>query len=162
MIHGESRILDIGSGHGFLTVCLAQIAKQVIGVEHMKDLHQKSVDIVNKNYAHLHESNRVSFTRGDGRMKCWSGKFDLILVEAIVKHDLPQIYYRYLRPRGCIVAVIKLNSKLHLCRVTLDDSERPTTQILNNDHEHLSHQYKDTLCDSRHQETTFLNRWKQL
>jgi protein-L-isoaspartate(D-aspartate) O-methyltransferase len=67
-----SKVLDIGSGSGYLTHVLAELVKPngtVIGIEHIQAL----VDMANNNMAKskegkdLLESGTVKFVKGDGR-----------------------------------------------------------------------------------------------
>lgn len=70
---GAPRVLDIGSGSGYLTTVLAHLvgpAGKVVGVEHIQSL----VDMANKNVAKsedgraMLQSGRLRFVKGDGRL----------------------------------------------------------------------------------------------
>lgn len=67
-----AKVLDIGSGSGYLTHVFAELVKpggKVIGIEHIQEL----VDLAEKNMAkseegkELLESGTVQFVKGDGR-----------------------------------------------------------------------------------------------
>jgi protein-L-isoaspartate(D-aspartate) O-methyltransferase len=67
-----AKVLDIGSGSGYLTHVLAELVKpggRVIGIDHIQEL----VDLATKNMAkskegkELLESGAVQFVKGDGR-----------------------------------------------------------------------------------------------
>jgi len=67
-----AKVLDIGSGSGYLTHVLAELVKpggKVIGIDHIQEL----VDLATKNMAkskegkELLESGTVEFVKGDGR-----------------------------------------------------------------------------------------------
>lgn len=69
----DARILDIGSGSGYLTAVLASLIGppgRVIGIDHIQGL----VDLANKNMAKSDqgkqwlESGKVKFVKGDGRL----------------------------------------------------------------------------------------------
>uniref|UniRef100_A0A0R3RQE1 Protein-L-isoaspartate(D-aspartate) O-methyltransferase n=1 Tax=Elaeophora elaphi TaxID=1147741 RepID=A0A0R3RQE1_9BILA len=63
------RALDIGSGSGYLTTCMAYMvgaSGKVIGVEHIKQLVDLSISNIRKNHANLLEG-RVLMVEGDGR-----------------------------------------------------------------------------------------------
>ena len=73
-----ARVLDVGSGSGYLTHVLAELVKpggMVVGVEHIQAL----VDLSNKNTAKSAEGREsldngvIAFFRGDGRMG-WTGQ----------------------------------------------------------------------------------------
>lgn len=68
-----ARILDIGSGSGYLTAVLAQLAGEgarVVGIDHIQGL----IDMANKNMAKSDKGSqwlkegRVRFVKGDGRL----------------------------------------------------------------------------------------------
>lgn len=69
----DARILDIGSGSGYLTAVLASLLGpqgRVIGIDHIQGL----VDLANKNMAKSEqgrqwlEGGKVKFVKGDGRL----------------------------------------------------------------------------------------------
>lgn len=69
----DTRILDIGSGSGYLTAVLANLLGpqgRIIGIDHIQGL----VDLANKNMAKSEqgrqwmESGKVKFVKGDGRL----------------------------------------------------------------------------------------------
>ncbi|KAL9126772.1 MAG: hypothetical protein Q9217_004220, partial [Psora testacea] len=71
--HPSARVLDIGSGSGYLTAVLANLVGEqgrVVGVDHIQGL----VDLATKNMAkseqgrHWLESGKVRFVKGDGRL----------------------------------------------------------------------------------------------
>ena len=72
---GDVRVLDVGSGSGFLTVCFARLiqalqpstAFKVIGIEHIEGLAQLGEQNSRKSHADLLSSGCVKFMHGDGR-----------------------------------------------------------------------------------------------
>uniref|UniRef100_A0A0M3IAY0 Protein-L-isoaspartate(D-aspartate) O-methyltransferase n=1 Tax=Ascaris lumbricoides TaxID=6252 RepID=A0A0M3IAY0_ASCLU len=63
--------LDVGSGSGYLTVCMAQMVGEtgkVVGIDHIKELVDLSKRNIEKNHAHLLTSGRVIMVEGDGRL----------------------------------------------------------------------------------------------
>lgn len=61
-------MLDIGSGSGYLTVCLAKMTDgNVYGVDHVDELVQWARKNVTSDSPELIESGRVTFVTGDGR-----------------------------------------------------------------------------------------------
>ncbi|MCJ1322387.1 hypothetical protein MMC15_007735 [Xylographa vitiligo] len=87
-LHPNSRVLDVGSGSGYLTHVLANLIEphgKVIGLDHIQGL----VDLANRNIGRSVEgkelltSGRVQFVKADGR-KGWpeGGPYDAIHVGA--------------------------------------------------------------------------------
>jgi len=65
-----NRVLDIGSGSGFLTACFANLVRpngKVIGVDHIPELIQLSESNVRKHHSELLDSGILEFVIGDGR-----------------------------------------------------------------------------------------------
>uniref|UniRef100_A0A914ZLV3 Protein-L-isoaspartate(D-aspartate) O-methyltransferase n=1 Tax=Parascaris univalens TaxID=6257 RepID=A0A914ZLV3_PARUN len=63
--------LDVGSGSGYLTVCMAQMVGEtgkVVGIDHIKELIDLSKRNIEKNHAQLLTSGRVVMVEGDGRL----------------------------------------------------------------------------------------------
>lgn len=61
LVDGE-RALDIGSGSGYLTACMAIMLGEngkAIGVDHIPELVEKSIENVNKDNPELLNSQRV-------------------------------------------------------------------------------------------------------
>uniref|UniRef100_A0A915AEM6 Protein-L-isoaspartate(D-aspartate) O-methyltransferase n=2 Tax=Parascaris univalens TaxID=6257 RepID=A0A915AEM6_PARUN len=64
------KALDVGSGSGYLTACMAiMVGKsgKVIGIEHIPALVNDSIANVEKHHADLISSGRILFVEGDGR-----------------------------------------------------------------------------------------------
>lgn len=90
-LHPNARVLDVGSGSGYLTHVLSNLLGsegKVVGIDHIQGL----VDLSNKNMAkseegkQLLESGKVKFIVGDGR-RGWKegGPYDAIHVGAAAK-----------------------------------------------------------------------------
>lgn len=98
-LHPSARVLDIGSGSGYLTAVLASLlgpSGKVVGIDHIQAL----VDLASKNMAKSAqgrewlESGKVRFVKGDGRLgyqepgiagDAEGGKWDAIHVGAAAK-----------------------------------------------------------------------------
>ncbi|KAI8097136.1 protein-L-isoaspartate O-methyltransferase [Halteromyces radiatus] len=78
--------LDIGSGSGYLTACMAEMVGsggKVVGVDHIPELVDLSIDNMKKQHSDWLESGRVKFIVGDGRLGCpEEGPYDCIHVGA--------------------------------------------------------------------------------
>jgi protein-L-isoaspartate(D-aspartate) O-methyltransferase len=90
-LHPSSKVLDIGSGSGYLTHVLANLVEPdgtVTGVDHIQGL----VDLANNNMSKSEEgkellsSGRVKFVKADGRLGWGEGApYDAIHVGAAAK-----------------------------------------------------------------------------
>ena len=66
----HSRILDVGSGSGFLTLALSKLANDkgtVVGIEHIPELYNFGIKNVEKFNADLIKEKKIVFVKGDGR-----------------------------------------------------------------------------------------------
>ncbi|RCH93042.1 hypothetical protein CU097_010613 [Rhizopus azygosporus] len=65
------KALDIGSGSGYLTACMAAMVGEtgrVVGVEHIPELVESSKRNVQKSHSDWLESGQVKLVEGDGRL----------------------------------------------------------------------------------------------
>jgi protein-L-isoaspartate(D-aspartate) O-methyltransferase len=119
-LHPGSRVLDIGSGSGFLTHVLANLITDqkssppdqsdghVIGIDHIQDL----VDLANTNLQKspdgrkFLESGKVKFIKGDGRLG-WKegGPYDAIHVGAAAKSLHPTLVEQLRAPGRMFIPV---------------------------------------------------------
>ncbi|KAI8799614.1 protein-L-isoaspartate O-methyltransferase 1 [Cladochytrium replicatum] len=63
-------VLDVGSGSGYLVSCLAVLAGEngkVVGIEHLKELVEQSVENVRRDHPEFLGDGRVRLIAGDGR-----------------------------------------------------------------------------------------------
>jgi protein-L-isoaspartate(D-aspartate) O-methyltransferase len=89
-LHPSARVLDIGSGSGYLTAVLASLLGpqgKVVGIDHIQGL----VDLANKNMSKSQqgrewlETGKVRFVKGDGRLGYPGEEWDAIHVGAAAK-----------------------------------------------------------------------------
>ena len=65
-----AKILDIGSGSGYLTVALSKMTGDtgtVVGIEHIPELYTFGIENVKKNHANLLQNKNIIFINEDGR-----------------------------------------------------------------------------------------------
>lgn len=95
----ERRVLDVGSGSGYLTHVLAELAGEkamVVGLEHIQELKDLGEANASKSEEgrKLMETGRMRFRVGDGR-KGWiedgRGDWDVIHVGAAAKEVHPEL-----------------------------------------------------------------------
>jgi protein-L-isoaspartate(D-aspartate) O-methyltransferase len=119
-LHPGSRVLDIGSGSGYLTHVLANLItdqnstspdqpdSHVIGIDHIQEL----VDLANANMkkspdgCELIESSNVKFVKGDGRLG-WKegGPYDAIHVGAAAASLHPTLVEQLRAPGRMFIPV---------------------------------------------------------
>lgn len=110
-LHSSARVLDIGSGSGYLTHVLANLVGPngtVIGVDHIQGL----VDMANNNFAKsedgrkLLESKRVRFVKADGRLGFpEGGPYDAIHVGAAAASLHPALVEQLKAPGRMFIPV---------------------------------------------------------
>lgn len=96
-----ARVLDVGSGSGYLTACMASMTGEsgrVIGIEHIPELVETARNNVLQDSPGL--AARLEFVTGDGRLGCpQHAPYDVIHVGA-ASHTLPQPLVDQLKPGG--------------------------------------------------------------
>lgn len=66
-LHSECKVLDVGSGSGYLTACFSRAISSkegvnnslVVGIEHQPELVKRGIDNISKDDASLLDSGRV-------------------------------------------------------------------------------------------------------
>ncbi|XP_061424704.1 protein-L-isoaspartate(D-aspartate) O-methyltransferase-like isoform X3 [Lethenteron reissneri] len=99
--------LDVGSGSGYLTACLARmqvgLRGRVIGVEHIPGLVDDSLENITRDDPSLISLGRVSIKLGDGRLGYLEGApYDAIHVGAAAAM-VPHALLDQLKPGGRLV-----------------------------------------------------------
>ena len=65
-----AKILDVGSGSGFLTVALSKMTNDtgtVVGIDHIPELYDFGMKNINKNHSELIKQKKIILVLGDGR-----------------------------------------------------------------------------------------------
>ena len=65
-----AKILDVGSGSGFLTVALSKMTNDsgtVVGIDHIPELYKFGMENINKNHSELIKQKKIILVLGDGR-----------------------------------------------------------------------------------------------
>ncbi|KAM3932293.1 protein-L-isoaspartate(D-aspartate) O-methyltransferase isoform 1-T1 [Leptodactylus fuscus] len=105
-LHEGAKALDVGSGSGILTACFARMvgAKgRVVGIDHIKELVDDSINNVKKDDPLLLSSGRVTLLVGDGRMgHTEEAPYDAIHVGAAAP-IVPQALIDQLKPGGRLI-----------------------------------------------------------
>uniref|UniRef100_A0ACB8GBX9 Protein-L-isoaspartate(D-aspartate) O-methyltransferase n=2 Tax=Sphaerodactylus townsendi TaxID=933632 RepID=A0ACB8GBX9_9SAUR len=105
-LHEGGKALDVGSGSGILTACFARMVGpkgQVVGIDHIKELVDDSINNVRKDDPSLQSSGRVKLVVGDGRMGYPDeAPYDAIHVGAAAP-VVPQALIDQLKPGGRLI-----------------------------------------------------------
>lgn len=105
LLEGE-RALDIGSGSGYLTACMAIMLGEngkAVGIDHIPELVEKSLENVKKDNPELLNSQKVILETGDGRLGLEKyAPYNAIHVGAAAK-EIPQPLIDQLKPGGRLV-----------------------------------------------------------
>lgn len=100
-LHGDERVLDVGSGSGYQAAVLAELAAEIDTIERVPELAELArANLVAAGY------DRVRVHTGDGsRGLSERAPFDAIAVAAAAP-ELPQTLYEQLEPRGRLVVPV--------------------------------------------------------
>ncbi|XP_023704132.1 protein-L-isoaspartate(D-aspartate) O-methyltransferase [Cryptotermes secundus] len=103
------RALDVGSGSGYLTVCMAVMVGETgmaVGVDHIPELVEFSINNVRKDKPALLESNRLKLVVGDGRQGySEDAPYNAIHVGA-ASPSLPEALIAQLKPGGRLIVPV--------------------------------------------------------
>jgi protein-L-isoaspartate(D-aspartate) O-methyltransferase len=104
-----ARVLDVGSGSGYLAVCFAHLVGprgHVVGIEHIDGLVKDSIANTRKSHQNLLDSGRLLLVTGDGRQGYPSmAPYDVIHVGAASSQP-PQALLDQLAPGGILIIPI--------------------------------------------------------
>ena len=124
-IQDEDLILEIGTGSGYLTACLAKLGHHVDSV----DIDEDMTAMAEKNLQALHINN-VNLSTGDAS-KTWEQKrnYDVIVISAAMKR-IPQSYRKLLKTGGRMFVVTGEAPAMTAHRVTRVGNNEWTTEDL--------------------------------
>jgi len=127
-LQGSERVLEIGSGTGFLTTLLAMHASEVVSLE----LHPELAEMAKQNLASHGISNAgVQCANGmDDSVLASLGSFDAIVIGAALQ-EIPQTLLNMLNNHGRLIAFVGSNPVVKLVRITCSANRLPErTEIL--------------------------------
>ena len=124
-IQDEDLILEIGTGSGYLTACLAKLGRHVDSV----DINEDMTAMAEKNLQAL-AINNVNLATGDAS-KTWEQKrnYDVIAITAAMK-NIPTSYKKLLKIGGRMFVVTGDAPAMTAYRVTRTDENKWTTEEL--------------------------------
>ncbi len=113
----RDRILEIGTGSGWMTWLLANLGREVMSVEIIPELHQSAA-------ARLaaHGVRNATLEAGDGA-RGWAKQapYDVILVTGSLPL-LPEEFRAQLAPGGRLAAIVGESPAMTACRIARDDN----------------------------------------
>ena len=124
-IQEDDLILEIGTGSGYLTACLAKLGRHVDTV----DINEELTEQAEKNLQAL-GINNVNLTTGDAS-ETWEQKrnYDVIAITAAMK-TIPDSYKKLLKPGGRLFIVTGEAPAMTAYRVTRTGEDKWTTEEL--------------------------------
>ena len=124
-VQDEDLILEIGTGSGYLTACLAKLGRHVDSV----DINEDLTAMAEKNLQALNIDN-VNLSTGDAS-KTWEQKqnYDVIAITAAMK-SIPQSYKKLLKTGGRMFVVTGKAPAMTAHRVTRIGKNEWTTEDL--------------------------------
>jgi protein-L-isoaspartate(D-aspartate) O-methyltransferase len=117
-------VLEIGTGSGFLTACLARLGGRVTSVEIFSDF----VATAGARLAELGVRN-VELETADGLASSYSGAFDAIAVTGSIP-NLTEHFIRMLRPHGRLFVVVGRPPIMEARLITMQPGGQWTQQSL--------------------------------
>ena len=124
-IQDEDLILEIGTGSGYLTACLAKLGRHVDTV----DINEALTEMAEKNLQSL-GINNVNLSTGDA-CETWNQKrnYDVIIISAAME-TIPDSYKKLLKPNGRMFIVTGEAPAMTAFRVTRTGSNKWTVEEL--------------------------------
>lgn len=124
LAEGE-KVLEIGTGSGFLTACLAAMTGNVTSIEVLADVAEQA-----KANLEARGTEGVDLSTGDAlEARFEDGEFDAIVVTASVA-SIPDQFVRWLRPGGRLFIVRGRSPAMEALVVTRSESGRLSEQSL--------------------------------
>lgn len=99
-IEPTDRILEIGTGSGYLTGCLARLAESVVSLEFFADLSESARTRLSKSGI-----SNIELRDEDATQAQYDGSFDAIALTASVPR-IPERFIQLLKPEGRLFAVV--------------------------------------------------------
>jgi len=104
------KALDVGSGSGYLTACMAVMVGptgKVVGIEHIPELVKMSIDNITTGNYDLMENGRVKLVVGDGRLGYpEEAPYDAIHCGAAAVDTIPETLVSQLKPGGRLITPV--------------------------------------------------------
>ena len=124
LIEADDEILEIGSGSGYITACLAKLGKQVLSL----DISPETLDLARKNIA-SYELTNVEFEEADAFSCKYDQAFDVIAVGGTVR-KVPENLKQALSVGGRMFIIVGQSPVMQALLITRAGSNEWSTQSL--------------------------------
>lgn len=111
----SDEVLEIGTGSGYLTACLGQLAREVLSLE--IDPVQAAAARENLNASHLGDNVRIE--QADALTWQTERQFDVIVVTGAME-TVPTAFLKWLRPNGRLFVVVGHSPAMEALTVAAD------------------------------------------
>ncbi|AND70857.1 protein-L-isoaspartate O-methyltransferase [Dyella thiooxydans] len=124
-LNPDDRVLEVGTGSGFFTACLAGLAGQVVSV----DIHADFTHSAAQRLTAAGVGN-VTLDTGDAVIG-WSptGQFDVVVLTGAVAH-LPERMLAWLKPGGRLLAIRGMSPAQQVVLMTQEGAGRYREEVL--------------------------------
>ncbi|OGT56437.1 MAG: protein-L-isoaspartate O-methyltransferase [Gammaproteobacteria bacterium RIFCSPHIGHO2_12_FULL_63_22] len=127
LLEPSDEVLEIGTGSGFVTACLARLARAVTSI----DIHADFIESAGQRLAHASVSN-VRLETADALAWQPGRQFDAIAVTAAVG-IIPQIFTDWLKPGGRLFVIHGLSPVQEAVRITRRADSLQTESLFETD-----------------------------
>src|SRR5690606_11826468 len=123
-LEASDRVLEIGTGSGYLTACLARLAGEVVSVEYFPD----TVETARAKLAEMTDID-VEVHAADAMTLDYSAEFDAIAVTGSVP-ELDEHFIRMLRPGGRLFIIVGRPPVMDVRPLRMNQGARRTAESL--------------------------------
>jgi protein-L-isoaspartate(D-aspartate) O-methyltransferase len=134
-LNSEDRVLEIGTGSGFVTACLARLAHSVTSIEHHADLADSARARIAAAGAH-----NVRIEHADAVKQFDTGeRFDAVVVTGAI-YALPDRFRQWVAPNGRLFAIVGESPAMQATLFTrADDTHWREDSLFETDLAYLTH-----------------------
>jgi protein-L-isoaspartate(D-aspartate) O-methyltransferase len=111
-LRGGEQVLEVGTGSGFVSACLARLGGQVNSIE----IHPELAEVARENLKGLANAAPVQVVTGDGMELEEISRYDIIVLTASLPVYEPR-FERALRPGGRLFVVVGADPPQRACLV---------------------------------------------
>lgn len=128
----EDECLEIGTGSGFVTACMATMAKHVDSIDIYDDfLNNANEKLAKVNISNVTLENKDVFTAFSSHKK-----YDAIAVTGSIPEYLP-LFEELLKPKGRLFIIVGSKQTMHAMRITKNDSTFERTSLFETEQKSL-------------------------